>query len=107
MAHQFRPHPLRRHTVLHRQCLPELMSGHALRANQFGAAGDAVAAGNQAAYRRPNVTQVLTAHLLMCMVRPVPKCTLLLQFRSFIPIHIRDKFIQLQVIRIRNKLAKG
>ena len=88
------------------------MSGHAQRANQFGAAEDAVAAGNQAAYRRRNVIQVLTSHLLMCMVRPAPKCTLLLlraprRFRSFIPIHIRDKFIQLQVIPIRNKLTKA
>jgi len=113
MAHQFRPRRLPRHLVLHRQWPLGLMSRHAQRANQFGAVGDAVAAGNQAAYRRPSVTQVSTGRLIMCIPplgRPVPKFTLLLrvpcQLRSVIPIHIRDKFIPVQLIPIRNSLKK-
>jgi hypothetical protein len=89
------------------------MSRHAQRANQFGAVGDAVAAGNQVAYRRRSVTQVSTGRLIMCtppLGRPAPKFTLLLrvprQLRSVIPIRIRDKFIQVQLIPIRNSLKK-
>jgi hypothetical protein len=92
--------------VLRRQWPPELMWRHAQRANQFGAAENAVAAGNKAAYRRQSVTQV-------SMRRPVqrtrppgypdPKCTRL----SAIPIHIHDKSIQVELVLIRNSLIPG
>lgn len=89
------------------------MSCHAQRASRFGAAESAVAAGNQAAYRRQSVTQVSTGRPVLCILtqdRPVHRCTPLpmpCRLRSAIPIHIRHKSIQVQLVAIRNSLTKA
>jgi hypothetical protein len=88
------------------------MSRHAQRASRFGAAESAVAAGNQAAYRRQSVTRVSTGRPVQCILtqdRPVPRCTPLptCRLRSAIPIHIRHKSIQVQLAPIRDSLTKA
>src|SRR6266576_4377171 len=89
------------------------MSCRAQRAIRVGAAESAVAAGNQAAYRRQSVTQVSTGRPVQCILtqdRSVPRCTPLpmpCRLRSAIPIHIRHKSIQVQLVAIRNSLAKA
>ena len=89
------------------------MSRHAQCANRFGAAESAVAAGSQAAYSRQSVTQVSTGRPVQCILtqdRPVPRCTPLpmpCRLRSAIPIHIRHKSIQVQLVAIRNSFTKA
>jgi hypothetical protein len=99
--------------LLRRQWPPELMWRHAQRANQFGAAANAVAAGNKAAYRRQSVTQVSTSHTVRCILaqgRPVPRCTPLQMSRhpqSATQVHTRHSSIQVQVVPIHNSLTKA